>query len=169
MEPKTKIDAIKVPLRIIGDEAGTANFPKEFKTPERRETSEIKIKQKIVIREKEIKNSDFSASEKNPGNKIFMQKGMKICIKIVKINKTKNNIEKIFRTKNTSSLELFLSFNFSTKIGTKAELKAPSAKTRRKKFGKRKAAKKASDTTLTPTYLAIITSRMKPKIREIEI
>jgi hypothetical protein len=59
--------------------------------------------------------------------------------------------------------------NFSIKIGTKDELKAPSAKTRRKKFGKRKAAKKASERTLTPTYRAIKISRIKPRILESEI
>lgn len=55
------------------------------------------------------------------------------------------------------------------KIGTKAELNAPSAKILRKKLGKRKAPKKASDKILTPTNLAIKISRINPKILEIEI
>ena len=49
------------------------------------------------------------------------------------------------------------------------EFKAPSAKTRRKKFGRRKAAKKTSDKTLTPTNLAIKISRMNPTILDIEM
>jgi hypothetical protein len=48
-------------------------------------------------------------------------------------------------------MEDFLSANFSTKIGTKAELNAPSAKILRKKFGKRNAAKKLSESIDTPT------------------
>jgi len=58
---------------------------------------------------------------------------------------------------------------FFYKNCTKAELKAPSAKTRRKKFGTRNAPKKASDKTLTPIYLAIKISRIKPKILDREI
>jgi hypothetical protein len=33
-----------VQFKIIGDEAGTANLLREFKTPENRETMEMKIK-----------------------------------------------------------------------------------------------------------------------------
>ena len=49
-------------------------------------------------------------------------------------------------------------------MGTNAELKAPSAKTRRKKLGKRKAAKNTSESKPTPMNLAIKTSRTKPRI-----
>ena len=55
------------------------------------------------------------------------------------------------------------------KIGTNAELKAPSANMRRKKFGKRNAAKNASDNMLTPTCCAIKMSRTKPRMREREM
>ena len=72
-------------------------------------------------------------------------------------------------TKAKSFLSPLLSCNFATNIGTNAELKAPSAKTRRKKLGKRNAAKKASDIALTPTNCAINTSRIKPKMRDIEM
>ena len=40
---KTKIEAISVPFKIIGAEAGTANLLKEFKIPESSETKEIKL------------------------------------------------------------------------------------------------------------------------------
>jgi hypothetical protein len=35
---------IKVPFRIIGAEAGTANLPNELRTPENSETKEMKIR-----------------------------------------------------------------------------------------------------------------------------
>jgi hypothetical protein len=53
--------------------------------------------------------------------------------------------------------------DFSIKIGTKAELNAPSANILLKKFGNLKAAKKTSDSTLTPINFAIKISLMKPK------
>ncbi len=98
-----------------------------------------------------------------------MNKGMKVWKIIVKINNTKNKREKILRTKVKSYLSSLLSCNFSTKIGTKAELKAPSAKILRKKFGRRKAAKKASEIMLTPINLAINISLIKPKILDNEM
>lgn len=119
--------------------------------------------------ERLINSVDFSASIKNPGNKIFIKLGMKIWKIIVKISSAKKSKEKIFRTKNFSSLSVFLSCSFSMKIGTNAELKAPSAKTRRKKFGNLKAAKKASDNMLTPKYRAIKMSRINPRIRDREM
>jgi len=55
------------------------------------------------------------------------------------------------------------------KIGTKAELKAPSAKILRKKLGKRKEAKKTSDNIPAPRYLAIRISLINPRTLEIDI
>ena len=75
----------------------------------------------------------------------------------------------MLRAKINSSLLLVLSCSFSTKSGTKAELKAPSAKILRKKFGNLKAAKNASERRLTPKYFAIIISRINPKMRDKEI
>src|SRR5215207_1409175 len=49
--------------------------------------------------------------------------------------------------------------------GTKAELNAPSAKSERKRLGKRKATTKACATRPVPTTLAIKMSRKKPKTR----
>src|SRR5215213_3863040 len=51
------------------------------------------------------------------------------------------------------------------KSGTKAELNAPSAKSERKRLGKRKATTKACATRPVPTTLAIKMSRKKPKTR----
>lgn len=116
-----------------------------------------------------MRRVDFSSSRKNPGNKPFIKNGIKIWKTKIKINKTKNNIEKTFLTKNNSSFLAFLSWNFSIKIGTNAELKAPSAKIRRKKLGNLKAAKNASDKTLTPKYFAIKISRAKPIMRDNEV
>lgn len=75
---------------------------------------------------------------------------MKIWKIMTKKSSAKKSSEKIFLTKFFSSASVFLFCNFSIKIGTKAELKAPSAKTLRKKFGNLKAAKNASESTLTP-------------------
>ena len=121
------------------------------------------------MREKLIRKPAFSGSEKNPGKRIFMKRGMKICTKMVKISKMKNRKEKILRTKDKLAFSASLSCNLDTNIGTKAELKAPSAKMRRKKFGKRNAAKNASDNTLIPRYWAINISRTNPKIRDKEM
>jgi len=94
---------------------------------------------------------------------------MKICINKTKINRKYNKTEKMFCKKNFSSLSLDLSCNLSIKIGTNAELKAPSAKIRRKKLGTLKAAKKASEIMLTPIYLAIRISRINPNMRDNDI
>ena len=50
------------------------------------------------------------------------------------------------------------------KTGIRAALYAPSAKTRRKKLGIRKATKKASDVTVDPRKRAINMSRINPNI-----
>ena len=121
------------------------------------------------MRDKLMRVLDFSGSVKNPGKRIFMKNGMKIWKIMVKISRAKNRNEKIFLTNASSSPSVFLCWVFSMKSGTNAELKAPSAKIRRKKFGRRKAAKKASDNMLTPRYCAMRISRMKPRTREIEM
>tara|TARA_Y100000389_G_scaffold202536_1_gene248103 strand:- start:11373 stop:11624 length:252 start_codon:yes stop_codon:yes gene_type:complete len=64
---------------------------------------------------------------------------------------------------------LWLDCNLLEKIGTKALLNAPSAKILRKKLGSLKAAKNTSDKILTPIYLAIKTSLIKPKMRDIRV
>ena len=53
--------------------------------------------------------------------------------------------------------------------GTKAELKAPSAKSRRKRLGKRKATKKASATGPVPRAAAMKMSRTKPRRRLVAV
>src|SRR5690606_14560919 len=50
-------------------------------------------------------------------------------------------------------------------IGTKAELKAPSANSRRNRFGNRNATRNASDTAPVPSAAAMNMSRMKPSAR----
>ena len=54
----------------------------------------------------------------------------------------------------------------SANTGTKACAKAPSANSRRKKFGILNATKNASALPLAPIKLASITSRNRPKMRE---
>ena len=56
--------------------------------------------------------------------------------------------------------------NFCDNMGTKAVVKAPSAKSERNKFGNLNATKKASDTRPAPKKLAKTMSRKKPVMRD---
>ena len=69
------------------------------------------------------------------------------------------------------SLVLFCSSRvwYSLSTGTKACAKAPSAKSRRKKFGILLAKKNTSADAPAPIKLAITTSRTKPRIRDIKV
>jgi hypothetical protein len=55
--------------------------------------------------------------------------------------------------------------NFEENNGTKADVKAPSAKRLRNRLGSLKDTKKASDTAPAPRKFAIIISRINPVIR----
>ena len=123
----------------------------------------------MVILDSSTNNRNFSLPNLNPGNRAIITNGIKISINITKVKTIKNNKEKILRAKTKARAFLLLSFSFLTNIGTKEELKAPSANTLRKKFGNLKAAKNTSDKKLTPINLAIIISLINPKIRDIEI
>ena len=120
------------------------------------------------MRDKWVNNDSFSWLAAKPKNINFINQGIKTCKAIIKISKIKNKNDKIFCANNkVSFLSEFCSL--PTKIGTKAELKAPSAKILRKKLGSLKAAKKTSERKPTPIYLAIKISRIKPKILDREI
>lgn len=125
----------------------------------------------MVILERSTNIMNFSEPNLKPGNKAPTKIGINISINNIKIKRKYINIDKILEA-NSTAKEL-LSFSscciFLTKIGTKAELKAPSAKIRRKKLGNLKAAKKISESKLTPRNLAIKTSLIKPRILEMEI
>ena len=62
-----------------------------------------------------------------------------------------------------SSLPSFC--NVSMNVGTNAADRAPSANSRRRRFGIRNATKKESEPTPAPRRIAIIRSRMNPEIR----
>jgi hypothetical protein len=67
-------------------------------------------------------------------------------------------------------LSVLLSFvRASEKMGTNAQLKAPSANMLRKKFGILNAAKKASEIRPAPKNFAIKISLAKPNILEIKV
>jgi hypothetical protein len=60
-------------------------------------------------------------------------------------------------------------FLYSARMGTKACENAPSANNRRSRLGMRKATKKASVSMPAPKIRAIITSRTKPRTRDIKV
>ena len=113
--------------------------------------------------------SNFIGSATKPG---AMTKrtisGIDSSIRIVRPSST------VKRTPNTSSEKRrapsspLASISLANK-GTKAELNAPSAKSRRNVLGKRKAALKASATGPVPKAEAISISRVKPKTRLINV
>jgi hypothetical protein len=81
---------------------------------------------------------------------------------MVNINNVYNKIENIF-LENCNKFSLLSVFtNSPEKIGTNAELKAPSAKIFLKKLGNLKAVKNMSDSVPVPKYLAKKISLTKP-------
>ncbi len=109
--------------------------------------------------------SNFTGSSTKPGAiTVRTMKGIDSSIRIVKASSTVNRTPKTSSEKRLAPSMPFASISLA-KSGTKAELNAPSAKSRRKVLGKRKAALKASATGPVPTAAAISVSRRKPKMR----
>ncbi len=113
--------------------------------------------------------SNFTGSSVKPGAMtVRTMKGIESSITMVRNRST------VKRTPNTSSEKRrapsmpFFSISLA-KSGTKAELNAPSAKSLRNVFGKRKAALKASATGPVPSAAAMNISRVKPKMRLISV
>ena len=73
-------------------------------------------------------------------------------------------VKAISASSSASSRVLF--FRYSVKTGTKETVNDPSARSRRSRFGIRKATKKASVERPAPKRPATIMSRMNPKTRE---
>jgi len=123
----------------------------------------------MVIRDKSTNNKNFSLPNLNPGNSANKKSGINICIKIIHTIKIYNKNENMLRAKLTASILSSSFLIFLTNIGTKAELKAPSANILRKKFGNLNAAKNTSERRLTPINFAINTSLMKPRTLDIAV
>ena len=119
----------------------------------------------MVILVRLVVNCSWAGSFLKPKAMKLMIIGMKICIKSTKISRTKIIKNRIL---DANLLAWFWSL-WEVRIGIKAELKAPSAKVRRKKLGILRAVKKASLRLEMPMNLAIKMSRMKPKMRDMKV
>ena len=101
----------------------------------------------------------------NPGAKMVTIQGIKYSTKIT--NKpTKNVSTEIALAANKMACFLSSQTSFCDNIGTKAVVKAPSAKSERKRLGNLNATKKASDIKPAPKKLAKIISRKNPVMRD---
>ena len=89
--------------------------------------------------------------------------GIRIWPTTVKIRRTKPRPERASRAKLSASSP---ASTFLAKSGTKARLKAPSAKKRRNMFGSVKAIRNACATGPVPRKVAIRMSRSRPRTRD---
>ena len=150
----------KTKFKIIGAAEAAANLLCEFKIAPKKEDRLTNIKKGKVILVKVVANSNFLVSSMKPGAISPTKIGIKISIMRTKKNKAKNNKLKTSLA-NLFDLDLFLT-NSEVQLGTKAELKVPSAKSLLKVFGILKATKKASAKKLVPRKIAIKTSLKYP-------
>ena len=141
---------------MIGAAEAAANLLCEFKIALKKEDKLTNIKKGKVILVKVVANSNLLVSSTKPGAINPTKIGMKISITRTKKNKIKNNKLKTSLA-NLFDLDFFLT-NSDVQLGTKAELKVPSAKSLLKVLGILNATKKASAKKLVPRKMAIITS-----------
>ena len=146
---KMKTDAIIIRFKMIGAAAGAANFPREFKMPDWKETMEINSRNGKVIRERVVVSSSFPGSSAKPGASSRTTPGIKISITITK-RVTKNVRAEIALDAKLRASSLFSLTNLWESIGTNAVVKAPSANRLRNRLGILNAAKKASETAPAP-------------------
>src|SRR5215469_1184612 len=99
-----------------------------------------------------------------PGAITYMSQGMVICATMVKPSSTESSTDMACSAKRFAA-PWPPSVSSRLNSGTKAALKAPSAKRLRKRFGRRWATKKASAISPVPSTRAISTSRTKPSTR----
>ena len=104
----------------------------------------MKSKNGKVMRESSTASSIFPASPANPGARKGTIHGMNISNNKTKMLKKKAKTE-IARAANKRADSLSSDTSLWDSIGTKAVVKAPSAKRERKRFGNLKETKKASE------------------------
>ena len=152
-------------FNITGAAAGAANLFKEFNIPDWNETIDINNKKGKVIRESSVANSIFLKLSLKPGAKTVITHGIANSTNNTKSPTKKQSADIALAAKR---MACFLSSHtsFCDNIGTKAVVKAPSAKSERNKFGSLNATKKASEANPAPRKLARIISRKNPVIRE---
>ena len=103
-------------------------------------------------------------SSRKPGAIACISQGMAAMAATVSASRTKRKTARVSSAKRRAAASPSSSRR-RAKSGTKAALKAPSAKIRRNMLGKRKATKKASAAGPVPRTGAISTSRRKPRTR----
>ena len=134
---------------------------KEFKMPDWKDTIEMKSKNGKVMRESSTASSIFPASPAKPGARKGTIQGMNTSNSRTKMLKKKAKTE-IARAANSRADPLSSDTSLCDNIGTKAVVKAPSAKSERKRFGNLKETKKASEIMPAPKKFAKTMSRKKP-------
>ena len=151
-------------LRTIETDELSAKRPTELSAPDISATSDMHKRYGIVIRVSSTARSNFSGSASKPGASANIKNGIASSAMIVRISRTKSR-PAIASSANVRADSLPSPSNFFAKIGTNAELNAPSPNRRRNRFGNRKATTNASATQPVPSEAAIRISRTKPKIR----
>ncbi len=117
-----------------------------------------------MMRASSTARSDFAGSSLNPGAITSMTAGMKVSARRRKARSAASSTASASSAKiRAASLPDWAMVPANS--GTKAALKAPSAKRLRNKFGRRCATKNASATGPAPRIAAVRISRTKPKTR----
>ena len=133
--------------------------------PPAKATREMKSTYGNVIRTISTARAYFPGSDRNPGAKIAMRAGAATTpMTVTTVSAPSSAPETCAARSRTSAISRRV--RYSLRTGTKAWAKAPSANSRRRKFGMRKATKKASAPALAPNACAMTTSRTNPATRE---
>ena len=162
-EPKYNNVKIIVKFKITGVKAIAANLLIVLRKPPIKEDKETNIRNGKVILERRTVSLNFSGLSLNPGAIIFINRGIKISIRITRGSNAKKVIDKILVKNIVASRPPFLTC-IPDKTGTKAEFIAPSAKSLLNKLGNLKATKNESDMNEAPKYLAKRKSLKYPRI-----
>ena len=118
-----------------------------------------------MIRTISTASAYFSGSARNPGANTAMSTGAaRTPATVTTVSTPISAPETCAARSRTSPTSRFALYALRT--GTNAWAKAPSAKSRRRKFGMRNATKKASAPALAPNAWAMTTSRTNPTTRD---
>ena len=133
--------------------------------PPAKATREMKSTYGNVIRTISTASAYFPGSDRNPGAKIAMRIGAATTPMTVTMASAPSSAPETWEARSRTSA-ISRCARYSLRMGTNAWAKAPSANSRRRKFGMRKATKKASAPALAPNAWAMTTSRTNPSTRE---
>ena len=147
-------------LRIMGVEAATKNRPMTLSAAVIKAAKQIQSVYGINHTARRLLISQFSGKTETP-SKSF-KTAIRLTTRIIKIQNTLSKTR--FKKANAAFCDPFS--DSAEKIGTNAEVSAPSPNSRRKRLGIVKARIKAEFQRLAPSAAKIKTSRPKPSIRE---